>query len=440
MTQLSRSSALVVEDEPAIRAGIERMLERLGYTAQGVGTAAEALDALKGGTFDVILVDINLPDASGHFIMGASDRRPPVIAMSAAATVDDLVLVLRRRAVDFLDKPFKLSDLEAALRRAREQSAARLEAPFNLADSEAAKVRATEEEGGALPSAPPAIEPRAADDARPALERLKDQIRDETLALPVRADLLERLQELLRNETVGADDLVLELERDPVVSGQVLRLANSGYYRRARSVDSLRDACVVLGNKRVLSLAQEVALSQLFQLRTPPWDSICEAMWLNVTVTAMGARRLAEQLDFQDPEEVFLSALFHNIGEVVLLHGFCALAPPLEEGMPMGFDDFARLAEKRHERVGGRLLRSWGCPPATVKLARQHHPSSYRPQMSPEAALSACVMAAWHGAIRAGFHYFGGREPAHPMSAERRLRLTQRTVDAVFKDAHEWSS
>lgn len=417
---LNRSTALVVEDEPAIRSGIERMLERLGYAAEGVATAAEALAALERGTFDVMLVDINLPDASGHFVMGDEGGRPPVIAMSAAATVDDLVLALRRRAVDFLDKPFKLSDLEAALARAREQRGSRPSTPAAVAVQP--------------------VEPQPSDDPRPALERLKDQIRDETLALPVRADLLERLQGLLRNETVGADDLVPELERDPVVSGQVLRLANSSYYRRARGVDSLRDACVVLGNKRVLSLAQEVALSQLFQLRSPPWDTICEAMWLNVTITAMGARRLAEELDFKDPEEVFLGALFHNIGEVVLLQGFCALAPAMEDGMPVGFDDFTRLAEQRHERVGGRLLRSWGCPPSTVKLARQHHPSSYRPLMSPEAALSACVMAAWHGAIRAGFHYFGGRDPSHPQAAERRLGLSQETVDSVFEGARDWSS
>ena len=110
---------LVVEDEEAIANFINQGLTEAGYAVDLAGDGAEALHWLAIAEYDVILLDVMLPDGDGFAICGEIRRRglhTPVIMVTARDTVDDRVTGLDSGADDYLIKPFAFAELLARVR------------------------------------------------------------------------------------------------------------------------------------------------------------------------------------------------------------------------------------------------------------------------------------------------------------------------------------
>jgi len=108
---------LVVDDDPAITAGLEALLEDAGWQVHSAESAADAVD---GASFspDIIILDVDLPDASGIDVLKQiKERWPkvPVIMISGAATIDRAVKVMKLGAETFLQKPFDSEELFQAI-------------------------------------------------------------------------------------------------------------------------------------------------------------------------------------------------------------------------------------------------------------------------------------------------------------------------------------
>ena len=107
---------LIVEDEDVIRRALTRFLERRGFAVTGAATVAEAARGPLDG-FDVVLVDLRLPDAPGTELIGLADP-VPVVVMTSHASVRSAVEAMRRGAADYVAKPFDHDELLLVLERA----------------------------------------------------------------------------------------------------------------------------------------------------------------------------------------------------------------------------------------------------------------------------------------------------------------------------------
>lgn len=110
---------LLVEDEHTLAAYIKRGLEEQGYAVDLAETGREALEWAKSATFELIILDIMLPEIDGLAVcreLRARDVRTPVLMLTARDTVDDRVDGLDAGADDYLVKPFALRELLARLR------------------------------------------------------------------------------------------------------------------------------------------------------------------------------------------------------------------------------------------------------------------------------------------------------------------------------------
>jgi DNA-binding NtrC family response regulator len=132
----------VVDDEADIRALIQDILSDEGYSVTAAADAGEARDARADQKFDLILLDIWMPDTDGITLLrewsDAGDLTCPVVIMSGHGTVDTAVEATRLGAFDFVEKPLSLAKLlrtvEAALDSADKQgSTARSMLPSLLA-------------------------------------------------------------------------------------------------------------------------------------------------------------------------------------------------------------------------------------------------------------------------------------------------------------------
>src|ERR1700748_1413136 len=104
---------LVVDDEADIRKLLEEILREEEYAVASTGTAAEALVLLRDVNYDVMLLDIWLPDRDGLEVLSEiksleTENKPDVIIISGHGTIETAVRATKLGAFDFLEKPLSL--------------------------------------------------------------------------------------------------------------------------------------------------------------------------------------------------------------------------------------------------------------------------------------------------------------------------------------------
>lgn len=107
---------VVVDDEPAIRKLLCRLLEPAGYAVEEFGTGESALDRIRSHPPDLVMLDMKLPGMGGHEVLEAIRAEPatrllPVIMMTGLGTTGDKIKAFDQGVTDFLPKPFSHREL-----------------------------------------------------------------------------------------------------------------------------------------------------------------------------------------------------------------------------------------------------------------------------------------------------------------------------------------
>ncbi|MDP9484107.1 MAG: response regulator, partial [Chloroflexota bacterium] len=128
-----RLDILVAEDNAVNQKLALRLLERMGYAADVAENGLEAISALERKRYDVVLMDVQMPELDGleatRRIVSrwAPGERPTIVAMTANAMDSDREMCLAAGMDDYLSKPIRTAELAAALGRAVSGRRARVE-------------------------------------------------------------------------------------------------------------------------------------------------------------------------------------------------------------------------------------------------------------------------------------------------------------------------
>ena len=110
---------LVIEDNPKMNAAIQRGLQELGYAVDASLTGFEGEDLASGGEYDLIVLDVMLPDRDGMDVARSLRRRKvatPILMLTALSGTDEEISGLDAGADDYLTKPFEFDVLAARVR------------------------------------------------------------------------------------------------------------------------------------------------------------------------------------------------------------------------------------------------------------------------------------------------------------------------------------
>ena len=122
---MESANILVIDDERTICNGCRMVLSEKGHAVDICMTGRAGLDAIFGGTYDVTLLDMKLPDMDGMDILRTLKREKPgeyiIIVMTGYSTVQNAVEAMKLGAFDYLAKPFSDDELVLAVERAVEK-------------------------------------------------------------------------------------------------------------------------------------------------------------------------------------------------------------------------------------------------------------------------------------------------------------------------------
>jgi signal transduction histidine kinase len=121
---------LIVDDEESLRVALAQAFKLEGYRVTTAAAAQEAIEAMRGAPFEVVITDLMLPDMDGIALTERARLMQPgalVVLMTGQGTIDSAVKALKGGAYDYILKPFRLEELFVIVARGLEQQRLRQE-------------------------------------------------------------------------------------------------------------------------------------------------------------------------------------------------------------------------------------------------------------------------------------------------------------------------
>jgi putative nucleotidyltransferase with HDIG domain len=206
-------------------------------------------------------------------------------------------------------------------------------------------------------------------------------VRDRTLKclnkLPRLSPLMSQLLARLTRRNCEIHELTEIVEKDPVLSAQILQLANSAIFARLRPVDSVRHAIAMVGISTMRKFALGSSITNLFSRTKPATTFSFLRFNLHSVATATLLELLAEEVPFESGGDAFLAGLLHDIGKLLIAVSFPQeydniLAYVAVTGVPLIEAERNTLGIDHAELSAQAILR-WELSEAIQSAACYHH-------------------------------------------------------------------
>ena len=181
----------------------------------------------------------------------------------------------------------------------------------------------------------------------------------------------------LKNPNVSTDEIAEIIKFDQAVATNVLRLCNSSYFGLRRTVTNLTEALVYIGLSQLRKILILSGTRQYFENKLDGYEMFTGELWRHSLATAIIAERLRGMLGITANDIVFIAALLHDIGKLVLSEFLSDEAQEvlnLVENNDMSFMDAERkVLNIDHPELGGKILELWNFSDEMIEIVKNHH-------------------------------------------------------------------
>jgi putative nucleotidyltransferase with HDIG domain len=220
------------------------------------------------------------------------------------------------------------------------------------------------------------------------LNLIYEKLTTEIKMLPSLSDSLKRIIKICHSPEMDMKILVDEIEKNPAVSADILKLSNSvGYFNRAKPND-LSIAVKKLGSNGILRMIYAISTIRIMNSRYAKM----EEEWEHARRTSYFAERLASESHLSKiADTVGMGALLHDIGKILLLSIEPNLFPSIMEMAKSRALENSKVLEEislgvSHSEIGYMLARKWNFPEDLTYIIACHH----QPWDAPEEFIAHC--------------------------------------------------
>lgn len=214
----------------------------------------------------------------------------------------------------------------------------------------------------------------AMNQAPPFLKIIKDYLTSSKAVLPVFNATGIKIQREASKEDPDTTVIERMITCDPSLTSQVLRIANSAFYKGLNKVSTVRSAIVRLGSREIANIAILVTQKRQFKSKDPFINNRMRNLWRHSVGCAISAQWIANRTGLrQISQEAFTGGLLHDMGKLLILTVTDAVR---RDGtlQQMPSDHLLNeVMDSFHCRFGEALLRHWNLPEGYTRIARDHH-------------------------------------------------------------------
>lgn len=353
-------SLLLVDDEQDILYVIKKRLEVRQYDVTTVNSGRKALEVVKNNHFDLILLDVMMPQMDGfetccHLKADPSTSKIPIIMFTSLNDKTSVIQAVKMGASDYCIKSADIDDLLAKINRAYAVNAS--------------------------PKFSKKLEVRnKTDDKKFFLDRAKvDRLVKKYENLSITEDATITFDNVFNKKIIDDNVLITALSLYPLMAVKIIQMAN-GESNSKKRIKTLQDLIRIKGISNVRRYVELLIRQQKSFSKNIPQAINYKGYRIHSLVCAHFAKVIAKTLRYDDPELVYVSALFHDLGEIVLANSFPeeyqkSIELAEKENLPI------RDAEKKifgidHAFVAFRLFDIWEFPKEIQFSVFHHHHSA----------------------------------------------------------------
>ncbi|MBE9610730.1 HDOD domain-containing protein [Chitinilyticum piscinae] len=200
------------------------------------------------------------------------------------------------------------------------------------------------------------------------LEDIAKELEGEVV-FPVCFDVSVRISTVMRSATASMQKIALEVQKDPLISAKLLKMANSvAFNRSGNPCKDVATALTRLGVQTARSVALACAMEQVRRADgVSPFDDFFEMMWIHSLRTAAYARVFAQHLTRCNPDTAMLAGLVHDLGAFFLLDRAAHYQELVERPTTVEY-----LVAQWHDSIGESVLAALELPEEIIEAVHEH--------------------------------------------------------------------
>ena len=216
----------------------------------------------------------------------------------------------------------------------------------------------------------------------------RELVRKGLAELPPFSPVLSKLLATLAMEDVSFAKLAALIERDTVMSGNVMKLVNSAAYARRGPISSIAHGISVLGLTKLRNLILGLSITRTMR------SSKAAAGWsqanfnMHSVATAVLADQVAQHVSVNYPEGAFIAGLFHDLGRLLIAVAFSDEYPTIHQRFLEGGKTLSECEREvigiAHAEITALALTEWNLPAPIRSAAEFHHDPFANPQREAE--------------------------------------------------------
>jgi HD-like signal output (HDOD) protein len=210
--------------------------------------------------------------------------------------------------------------------------------------------------------------------SRSLIELIEEKLHDDRTVLPV----VDKTGLQIQQEVAKSEPDVNRIERlitnDQSLTSQVLKTANSAFYKGLTKVSTVKAAIVRLGTAEISNIVLLATQHKQYTARDPRIRAMMQKLWRHAVGCAIGSQWAAREFGFKHlAREAFTAGLLHDVGKLLLFSVIDSIQRDAKVAIHSDETLLAEIMQNFHTEHGYILLQNWNLPASYCTIARDHH-------------------------------------------------------------------
>jgi HD-like signal output (HDOD) protein len=209
-------------------------------------------------------------------------------------------------------------------------------------------------------------------------DRVREFLDNPASDLPVFDRTALQVHQEASSEDPDTDRIVQLIVQDQVLVAEVLKVANSSFFRGIKKISRIQDAVVRIGLREVVNCVMMATQRKNYASRNPFVQQYTHSMWKHSVACAYGAQWLARRCGYVDlAPEAFIAGLLHDVGKLLVLKALVFVGEKERAGPRITRTAADEFVDTLHPECGFLLLEKWNLPEPYCVVCRDHHLRSW---------------------------------------------------------------
>jgi len=213
------------------------------------------------------------------------------------------------------------------------------------------------------------------------IDMINEQLDSGKVPMPAFNTCASRIQQEISNEDPDVQRVARLVMQDQALTGQVLRIANSAFYRGLSEITTVDNAIKRLGMKEIANVVLLATQKTNFSSKDPFFKEMLDTLWRHSVGCAIGSLWLAKRLNLMElTQEAFFAGLLHDMGKLLILTVIDHLQQEGQIDQRPTTEFIDQVMRDLHPSKGHQLLTTWNLPQLYCEVVAQHHDDRFDPK------------------------------------------------------------